>query len=232
MAPCQGCKQPIDTTAKVCPKCGRPNPARRGSILGVAIGVLLIPLTCVAGVSLCGGKTSRTTEVVTEDKREVVTPKRPGDYAGVVQRPAECEFLRPDGMPTGAWKKQGSEYTCLSTYDDIGNGPSNIAYYVYGAETSARRLELVLNVNDPAQTRPAYRVMGERSGSLLGRVMADRVNKGRARVIDVEKGIVTLAKAIDAGQTGQWVVGGITIDLQREKFPKKGHSVKLTAALP
>lgn len=148
-------------------------------------------------------------------------------------RPAECDYLKSDGMPTGQWGPERgatlSDFGCISTYYDIDGGPSNIAYYVSGSPSSVNILKLVLNVNEPSQARPAYKVMGERSGALLGRLMGDRVRRGLARSAEVENAILPVARAVDRGQAGRWVLGGIPVELQIEKFPKKGHSVTLTA---
>jgi len=53
LKPCQGCQTQVDTTAKVCPKCGRPNPAKTPTSKLWTIG---IPIFVMAGlIKVCSG---------------------------------------------------------------------------------------------------------------------------------------------------------------------------------
>lgn len=43
LLPCQSCKTPVDSNAKICPKCGRKYPASRSLAMWLyVIGVLLV----------------------------------------------------------------------------------------------------------------------------------------------------------------------------------------------
>jgi hypothetical protein len=62
-----------------------------------------------------------------------------------------CEFLVGEGLKTGDYHQSFGEWYAASPYLEIGEGilPDNIAYYVEGDEHTAKRLKLVLNVNNP-----------------------------------------------------------------------------------
>lgn len=71
----------------------------------------------------------------------------------VVTTPSDvCSVLSSHGLATRGWKHQyDNEFGCSSPYKEIGTGfplANNLAFYVDGGPTTARRAKLVLNVND------------------------------------------------------------------------------------
>lgn len=63
-----------------------------------------------------------------------------------------CGFLVDEDLKTGDYHRAHDEWYASSPYLEIGDGilPDNIAYYVEGDENTAKRLKLVLNVNNPS----------------------------------------------------------------------------------
>jgi len=72
-----------------------------------------------------------------------------------------CSLLNSHGLATRGWKHQyDNEFRCSSPYKEIGTGfplANNLAYYVDGGPTTARRAKLVLNVNDSNSAALAHR---------------------------------------------------------------------------
>lgn len=66
---------------------------------------------------------------------------------------AAKEFLTGVGLATGYYQPSDNEWFASSTLVELGSGlfPDVIAYYVEGDEFSAKRLKLILNVNNPAE---------------------------------------------------------------------------------
>jgi len=132
---------------------------------------------------------------------------------------ATCAYLKDSGLNTRGWKKFfASEYGCSSPYKELGSGfplKNNLAYYVNGGPEKAKKLKLVLNVNNKEEATLAHHEMLKAANSLLNKAIAKDLPQ-------------TIQNAIKEGSNAIGTVYGITIELIRIDWPTgKGYELKL-----
>ena len=96
MRPCKGCKSPVDTTAKACPQCGRPNPAGGPYSVVHLFGCLLVLSALVGTCAFVVGGGSR--------KHAASGPARSSTSVGARARPAKPAKPAKPAVEIGAVK--------------------------------------------------------------------------------------------------------------------------------
>jgi hypothetical protein len=129
---------------------------------------------------------------------------------------AACSLLGDlPGMQTGNYKNDPSrpkEYFCSSPNKSIGNGlpvENNLAYYVVGDNTTAKELQLALNVSDVPAAKIGRTVLAVTSDLLAKRAL------DAALPADVLESLLS-------GRAGKWNVGEIQILIVREDWRSGG----------
>jgi hypothetical protein len=97
--------------------------------------------------------------------REIVNARQRENYPHEVARSegwspyVAKDFLRKDGFVTSDYHRAYDEWFASSPYKELGDGiiPDNVAYYIEGDELIAKRLKLVLHVNNPKNSRDSRR---------------------------------------------------------------------------
>lgn len=251
LRPCRGCKQPVDTTAKTCPKCGRPNPAgSQMGCLGVAgLSALVLVGTCtVLGLAGRSARKSNSEPDSPENRRTSVrewdsvhlggpastttaSNAREGrDNTG--SKPPECSYLEEEGLPTGPWILGSDGGLCMSSTLDTG-GSNAITFNVRGTRNTIKKIQLFEVISDKKQVRQAYDTLGKCAGTLLGKLSAARAKRFKANTPDY-KDIKPLARAIDNGDTINGILFGMPVSLTHGKLPpgKPGWTVTLDITIP
>lgn len=95
-----------------------------------------------------------------------------------------AEFLKEFDLKTEGYRKVYGGWFVASPYRELGNGhlPNNLAYYIEGDEFAAKRLKLVLNINNISDARAAEESLLEAASvlathSLVGVASGEVVKK-------------------------------------------------------
>lgn len=130
-----------------------------------------------------------------------------------------CQYMSSARLSTSGYKTiEGmNEYYCVSQPKNVGEGyplPNTISYHVTGDATTAKKVYLVLNVNQKDQTKTGYSALLKDSELLTKKALT-------ANLPDAVK------KSIISGKSGTWKLNNASIKVHRENWPTgKGHEVK------
>ncbi len=91
---------------------------------------------------------------------------------------AAKDFLLTEGLPTGYYSKSIDEWFASSPMLEISGGmiPNNIAYYIEGTETIAKRLKIKLNVNDSSGSDAALQKFLSASATLVKKSLKKQIS--------------------------------------------------------
>ncbi|MDD3294528.1 MAG: hypothetical protein PHG20_07575 [Geobacteraceae bacterium] len=130
-----------------------------------------------------------------------------------------CQFMSSAKLATGGYKTiEGmNEYYCVSEPKKVSDGhplPNTIGYHVTGDASTAKRVYLVLNVNQNNQKKTAYLSLLKDSELLTKKAL--NANLPHA-----------VMKSITSGKSGTWKLKNTSIKVRRENWPTgKGHEIK------
>lgn len=135
-------------------------------------------------------------------------------------KPSEaCQFMSSARLSTSGYKTiEGmNEYYCVSQPKSVGDGfplPNTIGYHVTGDAMTAKKVYLVLNVNQKDQAKTAYSALLRDSELLTRKALATNLSDA-------------VKKSITSGKSGTWKLNNASIKIHRENWPTgKGHEVK------
>lgn len=138
-----------------------------------------------------------------------------------------CSLLDELQMTTTGYKCRNEfkpeQYSCFSSYKETGGSspmPNNLVYYATGDRNTVKELELVLNVNDPADAEESHRALGIAAGLLIGKAL------GKNLINEVLAALLT-------GQSGGWYASGNEMGVLRDEWgPSKGYEVRFFLRTP
>lgn len=149
---------------------------------------------------------------------EKISSSRAGELGFLPEN--ACLFLASiPGMALPSGNSYGQllgsdDYSCGTQYKDIGSGfplSNNISYYARGTPNHAKRLRVLLNINQPDTDKEAHTVFVQAAQTLFQSAFASALPK-------------EIAQAIADGKPGQWKHAGYAIELKKENWPTgKGH---------
>lgn len=130
-----------------------------------------------------------------------------------------CNYLSDMGLATRGWKNDyDNEFGCSSPYKELGTGAplaNNLAYYVEGGPTTAKKAKLVVNINNKSSAMPAHQELLKAAEALSLKV---------AGAILPEE----ISSAIKSGTKASTKVGQTNIEVIRIDWPTgKGYEVKV-----
>lgn len=134
---------------------------------------------------------------------------------------AAKDALQHLGFKTGYYCQSfDEEWLSSCPYIEIGDGilPNNIAYYVGGDKGAAKRLKLIINVNEPGMGKDAHEKLMEAGAALLKYATGLEIPVG-------------LRNALRNGTDIRQEIANTTVIVEKEIFPNKariGYSVKFT----
>lgn len=123
--------------------------------------------------------------------------------------PESCSYLGSlSGYEPNDYKGSyagDTEYMCGTPYKNIGSATNsklanNISYYVKGNQFSANELKLILNINQPKQSKSAKKELANAVDVLFEAVFDKKTDE-------------KIKKSILAGTDGEWIVGSHKISL-------------------
>jgi hypothetical protein len=141
-----------------------------------------------------------------------------------------CSFLASLGMVpnksgyTPFTSEATDDFSCGTPYRDIGTAsaglPNNISYYVRGTRTSAKRLRVLVNVNQPTQLEAVKSSLVQAGSQLFKSAFASDLP-------------ADIRKALSQGKPGKWAYKGYTIELLKETWPTgRGLEFNLVVRVP
>jgi len=227
---CKNCSNAISKFASACPHCSHPNkqanylPAWQVWLTFAGMGLLI------------WWQVNRT------PGQEAVMPSAAADAALQVAAASTvnanelgfppdkaCSFLAAvPGMAVPIGNSYGpllgpDDYSCGTRYKEVGAGlslPNNISYYARGTPAVAKRLRILLNVNQPSSEKEARTVLAQSAQRLFrsafGAPLPDEINRA---VVD--------------GAPGKWKHDDYVVELQKEVWPTgRGHEFNFVVRDP
>lgn len=165
---CAECGRTVSTSVKRCPHCGakKKHFYKKDHKVGLYIVLGIVGLAVfnaiTNGVSTAGGHESNS-----------IKPNNVGWKAKGTDE--LCSLLVQKGFKTNGWRQYyENEYGCNTPYHEIGKGyplKNNLAYYVEGEKLSAKKLYIVLNVNNKKDESLAVSSFEKLANSLSSRVL-------------------------------------------------------------
>jgi hypothetical protein len=130
-----------------------------------------------------------------------------------------CDYLSDMGLSTRGWKNHYENvFGCSSPYKELGSGAplaNNLAYYVEGSPTTAKKAKLVININNKSSAVSAHQ-------ELLKAAEALSLKAAGARLPE------EISSAIKSGTKASTKLGQTNIEVTRIDWPTgKGYEVKV-----